>query len=156
MAYAWTNLEARDEDGNVTKKFKPGDEVSAGDLGIEDDEFEQLESVGAVRDAEYPTPEGYQGSPVEYAKEKLAELAEQGEGAGDLFLNDGSMVNTPQMDARAQLAMVKTGYDPEKGPEDQSLKNTVDEDAEEKSDKVAKKSESPLQPAVNPATGSNG
>lgn len=155
MAYAWTNLEAKDENGNITKKIKPGDEVSAGDLGIEDDEFEQLEAVGAVRDQEYPTPEGYQGSPVDYAKEQLAALAEQGEG-GEFFLNDGSMVNTPQMDARAQLAMVKTGYDPEKGPEDQSMKNTVDEDAEEKGAKVAKKSESPVQPAVNPATGSNG
>jgi hypothetical protein len=155
MAYAWTNLEAKDKDGNVTKKIKPGDEVSAGDLGIEDDEFEQLQAVGAVRDAEYPTPEGYQGSPVEYAKEQLAAMQLEGEG-GEFFPDNGSMTVTPQMQAQAEASIEKIGYDPEKGPEDQSLSNTVDEDSEEVAPVVAAKSASAVQPAVNPSTGTNG
>jgi hypothetical protein len=146
MAYAWTNLLTYDSEGKMNK-IPPGDAVTAADLSITDEEFAELEFIGAVREQDYPVPEGYDGSPVEYAKEQLFNMAQEGEG---FFPPE---VTPPPM---YQEAMDKIGYDPEKGPEEQSLKDTVDEDAEEKAAATTDASASAVKPPSQPASTSAG
>jgi hypothetical protein len=147
MAYAWTNLLTYDENGKMNK-IPPGDEVTAADLSITDEEFAELEFIGAVREQDYPVPEGYDGSPVEYAKEQLFNMAQEGEG----FFPPLEVAQLPAY----QEAMDKIGYDPEKGPEEQSLKDTVDEDAEEVAAATTEASASAVKPPTQPASTSAG
>jgi|SRR5215469_2863195 len=81
MAYAWSNFQADfdDETRKFKKIIKPGDEVSQGDLGVEDDEWESILASGAVRDQEYPkaVAEGeYLDSPNKYFIDQMAKASE--------------------------------------------------------------------------------
>jgi hypothetical protein len=73
---AWSEIHHGGDDGNVTK-IMPGDAVSAGDVGLEDDEFKkEYVDTGVVRQVEYPVPENVTDqSPTEFYKEQLAALA---------------------------------------------------------------------------------
>lgn len=76
--YAWSPMAKEvDEWGRVTDRVKLGDTVSAGDLDISDEEFQELIDARAVR--EQPYPEACIDSPVppsEYFKTLLAGAAE--------------------------------------------------------------------------------
>ena len=79
--YAWSNFQAGwdDEKRVFTKRIKPGEEVSASDLGIEDDEFDELVKMGAVREQPYPeavADGSYPDSPQKYFIEQLQKAAE--------------------------------------------------------------------------------
>lgn len=85
--YAWgeihTSGDAAEDDS--VKKVKPGDTVSASDLGVSDEDFEALVESGAVRTEEYPElPEGYTGSPAQYAQEQAVAQAQVDEAQGVL------------------------------------------------------------------------
>lgn len=124
--YAWSTMAAPPDDKGKVKTFKPGDEVSAGDLGLDDDEFNELVSVGAVREAEYPVPADYDGSPVEYARDQLRAAADAqfmgvlpfGSVAPISERPPGSSPVVPLFDERAKEAMELTGFDPDKPPEE--------------------------------------
>jgi len=74
--YAWTNFPVeRDEWGKTTKMIKPGDSVSQSDLGVSDEEWEDLISVNAVSEDEYPDIPDHM-SPAEYLRDKAAADAE--------------------------------------------------------------------------------
>lgn len=68
---AWSNFV--DKDG---KKIKPGDTVDAGQLGVDEEEWNELVFVGAVRSTKYPEDINTDESPVEYYKRQMAEMAE--------------------------------------------------------------------------------
>lgn len=80
--YAWTTFRVNDAEdpGNPSKRttIKPGDKVSASDLGINDEEFQAYVDNGAVRKMQYPDMGDYGGSPVEFAKAQLAAQANEG------------------------------------------------------------------------------
>jgi hypothetical protein len=72
MAYAWAPIDAGE------KQFKLGDSVSAGDLEIDDREFQALVDSGAVREYEPPKlPDTYQGSILDYVREQRAKNEEE-------------------------------------------------------------------------------
>lgn len=60
-----------------TINVKPGDSVSQDALGVDDEGWKQLLESGAVRKMTYPDmPETFQGSPVDYLREKARKAAE--------------------------------------------------------------------------------
>lgn len=80
--YAWSDLHST-KDGKLVV-VKTGEKVTAADLGLNKDEFDELIAAGSVRDAVYPakamTDEGFAGSPKEFAKKQLAALAAEDAG----------------------------------------------------------------------------
>jgi hypothetical protein len=71
--YAWSEIQVGEGDEAETKvkKVKAGEEVSASSLGIPDEEFDAMVEAGAVKTEEYPDlPEGYTGSPAQFAQEQ--------------------------------------------------------------------------------------
>jgi len=80
--YAWSRIiygVEKDDDGNVIgqKSIAPGDPVSQGDLGVEDDEWQLLQDQEVVR--EYPLPESLQDpflSPRQIMQDKLIDAQE--------------------------------------------------------------------------------
>lgn len=64
--YAWSTFKKGvNEWGRVEGYINPGDEVTQSELGVDDEEWQELLDVGAIRDEEYPdAPEGV--SPAEY------------------------------------------------------------------------------------------
>lgn len=72
MPYAWAPIDAGE------KQFKLGDSVSAGDLDVDDREFQALVDSGAVREYEPPKlPDTYQGSILDFVREKRAAADEE-------------------------------------------------------------------------------
>lgn len=80
--YAWTNFEVPHEDDPNNRsratKIKAGDEVSADDLGISEDEFKSYIEIGAIRKQPHPDMGNFTGSPIELRKAELAAAAEGG------------------------------------------------------------------------------
>lgn len=148
--YAWSNFPVYDEEGKLSKQVKVGEEVTAGDLNLEDAEFDSLVASGVIREQEYPAPEGYSGSAVDYAREQLVALT-----TDEFVPLAGSMPNTPQQNEWAQAAIEASGYDPSKPPEEQPA---VEEDAgqasEEDNEKKVEESKQVL--GQTPATGTLG
>jgi hypothetical protein len=77
--YAWSRFIAeRDEESGIVRKWiMEGDKVSAGDLGIDDEQFQELVDEGVVRATEWPVPKGSSDSPNEHYKKELAKAAGQ-------------------------------------------------------------------------------
>lgn len=78
---AWSEIRhgeaGEDDKPGDTKVIKPGESVSQGDLGLDDDQWAQLVESGAVRTMAYPEmPETFQGSPVDYLREQAKMAAE--------------------------------------------------------------------------------
>lgn len=73
--YAWSNFPVeKNEWGQVTKTIEVGEKVTASDLGVTDEEFEEMIETGVVSEEEYPDiPDSV--SPAEYEKEQLARSA---------------------------------------------------------------------------------
>lgn len=68
--YAWSPIQAGD------KSAKFGDQVTAEKLGISKEDFEALVDSKAVRPVKPPQlPEGYQGSVIDFYREKAKEAA---------------------------------------------------------------------------------
>jgi hypothetical protein len=89
--YAWSTFQkARDEWGRVTERVMPGEEVSASSLGVTDEEFKDLVSIGAVRSTEYPVPEGSTASPVEHLRAEADRIAS---GSYDVEATQAALVN---------------------------------------------------------------
>ena len=149
MAYAWSTLTAQEaDDKGRYKTFKPGDEVSAGDLGLDDDEFNELVAVGAVRDVEYPVPPGSDVSPVEQKRAELRAAASEDFMSVLPFGNVAPITEPPPGSTAAGIpqfiessaeAVELTGFDPDTPPEEakEPEKSEQDKAAEE----AAKKAE---------------
>jgi hypothetical protein len=74
--YAWTRFEAERNDwGVATKIINPGDAVTASDLGVNKEEFDEYIDSGAVRTDKYPDMGNFDGSPTEFARRELARAA---------------------------------------------------------------------------------
>ena len=76
--YAWSRfgVDIDQETGRVGKWIEPGDEISQSDLeGISDEDWQELQDLGAVREEEYPPVEVGQ-SPAEYYRENPDEAPE--------------------------------------------------------------------------------
>jgi hypothetical protein len=64
--YAWSRFaKDKDEWGMVGSWIEPGDEISQSDLDISDEEWQELQDLGAVRETAYPDVESGQ-SPSEF------------------------------------------------------------------------------------------
>lgn len=106
--YAWTRIPVdRNEWGQVTKEVQPGERVTAKDLKVGDQEFEELVNAGAIRTAEYPSDEFT--APANVPVEEVVEEAS----VKELRLTPQQGVNKPQQqqpadgnkgDISAQLA----------------------------------------------------
>lgn len=74
--YAWSRFNAPvDENGKAGKRFEPGDTISAGDLGVDEEEWKILVKEGAVREQPYPKNIGT-SSPAEHFKKQLVKAGE--------------------------------------------------------------------------------
>lgn len=103
--YAWSNVTVVDEDGNTKKRIKPGDKITAADLGVDDEGMQQYLDSGAVRDYPHPDLGDFQGSPVELAKAQLAAQA-----AGGFFDTQYGRVGTdegPTIDPETGAEIIK-------------------------------------------------
>jgi len=75
--YAWSNFPSSSV--HPSKHVKVGDKMTKADLDyleLDDDQFQELLDVGAVRDKPYPVPENFEGSRREYALSQIAEMDE--------------------------------------------------------------------------------
>jgi len=74
--YAWSRFaKTINEWGRVEEWIEPGDEISQADIGVNDDEWQELQDNGAVREEAYPPVEVDQ-SPAEYYRENPDEAPE--------------------------------------------------------------------------------
>lgn len=84
--YAWSSI--RHDKGTT----KHGDEVDAGKLGLNEDQFKQLVEARAVRTEKFPElPENYQRSPKEFYRSKAA-AEEDTDGIFGLMTDDADVV----------------------------------------------------------------
>lgn len=75
--YAWSNFKKKvNEWGQVEEWVRPGDSVSQSDLGVSDEEWQDLIDSGAVREQEYPEDLPPDVSPAEYYAANPAEAQE--------------------------------------------------------------------------------
>lgn len=118
--YAWGNI-IQDMNLHPRDRIKVGQVVSASDFADED-EFNELVGIGAIRSTPYPIPANddgtlvYDGSPREYALAQIAEM--------DTEQYLASVQNTwtdPQLDKRARKAMEESGYDPGSEPNEEEV-----------------------------------
>jgi hypothetical protein len=86
--YAWSPIKHGadvDKDGNyVRDKLLPaGSTVTQKNLGVSDADWEAMIEAGSIREYEYPDmPDTFQGSPVDFLRQKLADVAGAVEGSG--------------------------------------------------------------------------
>lgn len=74
--YAWTDIvtyEAGKDDQEKRVVVKRGEKVTAGGLGVNQEEFQAMISAGSIRKKPYPAPDDFQGSAVDYLREQLRE-----------------------------------------------------------------------------------
>lgn len=155
--YAWSQLRSTDEEGKVTI-VKVGDEVDAGKLGLDDDEFNELVAVGAVREQEYPVPANYDGSPVEFVRDQLREAASEqfmqalpfGSVPPISERPPGSMPTVPIFDERAREAVELSKFDPDKPPEEgqEPEKSEQDKQLEEQEQSTSEEQQQAAQQAA--------
>lgn len=99
--YAWTNI--RGGTAKEPKTVEVGSKVTASDLGISDNEFQELIDIGAVRTYEYPDMGKFPGSPVELRKAQLAAAS-----AGGVFDTQYGRVAVEDVDEK-ELKKVEVG-----------------------------------------------
>lgn len=84
--YAWSRIH---HDKGVTKH---GEEVDAGKLGLDTDQFNQLVEARAVRSDKFPDlPENYQRSPKEFYRAKAA-AEDDTDGIFGLMTDDADVI----------------------------------------------------------------
>lgn len=69
--YAWSQIRGGTAEKPVI--VDRGDKVTKTDIGVDDANWEALIESGAVRDKEFPAPKDYEGSVIDYLREKLQE-----------------------------------------------------------------------------------
>lgn len=112
MPYSWTTFPIGDSPKDW---IRPGDEVSKSDFeDMDDDEFESLEYIGAIRDTPYPIPKDektgkliFTGSPHEFALAQLAKLTPD-----QLIESIPNTFSVPSLQAQAKKALEESGFDP--------------------------------------------
>lgn len=71
--YAWSGIKHTDGKGN-TKVIARGEKVVKSDLpGITDANWQAMIDAGTLRDRQFPAPEGYDGSAIDFLRESLQE-----------------------------------------------------------------------------------
>lgn len=74
--YAWSRFaKTTNEWGRVDEWIEPGDEITQSDLDLSDDEWQELQDLGAVREEPFPELAAGQ-SPAEYYRENPDEAPE--------------------------------------------------------------------------------
>jgi hypothetical protein len=91
--YAWSPIRGGDAEKAVN--IKRGEKVTQSQLGVDDAEWQGLIDSNAVRSKEFPAPADYEGSALDYLREKLEEAqaasaVEEEEAASEL-----ASVSTP-------------------------------------------------------------
>lgn len=69
--YAWGPIKGGTAEDPVT--IERGDTVTKDKLGVSDADWNEFVQSGAIRDKEFPAPKGYEGSVIDYLREKLEE-----------------------------------------------------------------------------------
>lgn len=76
--YAWSPIRGAVHSNGDTINVRVGDEVSADDLDMDDEDFQYLIDTGAVRTTKYPVAHDSPLSPVEHFKQQAAQMMEGG------------------------------------------------------------------------------
>lgn len=100
--YAWSPIRGGTLEKPVT--VARGDKVTKDALGLDDENWAALIESGAVRDKEFPAPGDYEGSVIDFLRDKLAE-AQMASGAVE------------EEEASSQLAAVAAAAEPSVAPE---------------------------------------
>lgn len=140
--YAWNNFVTEvNEYGQPVKRIMPGDKISAAELNISDEEFENLVSLGAVRDEPYPDiPKDV--SPAEYERARDALLFKKADMEAQLK-NIANQITGPRSATNAEDDPLVTTGEAEAAAEKQA--------AETK----AASTTTATKPAAKPAAGSS-
>lgn len=69
--YAWSQIKGGTADKPVN--IARGEKVTKDTLGVTDADWKALVDSGAVRDKEFPAPKDYEGSVIDYLRDKLQE-----------------------------------------------------------------------------------
>lgn len=103
--YAWSPIKGGTAEKPVA--IGRGDKVTKDALGVGDDDWNALVESGAVRDKEFPAPADYEGSVIDWLREKLQE-AQAMSGAVE------------EEEVASQLATVQAAAEPSEAPEPSS------------------------------------
>lgn len=76
--YAWTEIKG----SNIV--IPRGDKVTAAKLEIKEVEFQAMIDAGAIRTKQYPVPDGYQGSAIDYMRDQLREATSVADDLGEV------------------------------------------------------------------------
>jgi hypothetical protein len=103
--YAWSSIKAGTSEKPVN--IERGAKVAQSDLGISDAEWDAIVESGAVREKEFPAPEGYPGSAIDYLRERLQEAqamsgVEEEEAASELATAQAMGETTPAPEPEAK------------------------------------------------------
>lgn len=69
--YAWSPIKGGTADKPVN--IARGDKVSQSDLGVGDADWKALIESGAIREKQFPAPADYEGSVIDYLRDRLNE-----------------------------------------------------------------------------------
>ena len=72
--YAWTPIKGGTAEKPVN--IARGAKVTKSDLGVSDADWDAMVQAGAIRTKKHPAPEDYEGSAVDYLRERLQEAQE--------------------------------------------------------------------------------
>lgn len=103
--YAWSPIKGGTPEKPVS--IDRGAKVTKDALGVDDDNWTALIESGAVRDKEFPAPKDYDGSVIDYLREKLQEAQAM----------SGSV---EEEEVASQLATVAAAAEPSIAPEESS------------------------------------
>lgn len=93
--YAWTDIRSSSDKSEKPVVISRGTKVTASDLGISTEEFQEKIDAGAIRDKPFPAPDDYSGSAIDYLRDQLAEAT-------------GSSTQLEEAEAQGQLEMVES------------------------------------------------
>src|SRR5262245_41388699 len=69
--YAWSDIRGGTAEKPVL--VTRGSKVTQSELGLSDANWQEMLDSGAVRDKQFPAPDDYQGSALDYLRDQLAE-----------------------------------------------------------------------------------
>lgn len=100
--YAWSPIRGGTADKPVN--IDRGDNVTQSGLGVSDADWNALIEAGAVREKEFPAPKDYDGSVIDWLREKLAEAT--------------SMSAVDEAEVASELEKVQDAAEPPSTPDD--------------------------------------
>lgn len=95
--YAWSPIKGGTADKPVT--IARGDKVTKDALGVSDADWNAMVEAGAIREKEFPAPSDYDGSVIDWLREKLQEAT--------------SMSAVDEEEVASELAAVQESQTPE-------------------------------------------